>query len=220
MRLTRPLLRKLVKKHTLERYKVDIKFNNFWQTNRNRTVRNIGVVERLQERGIHVEDIRQVATATSHLPQVPEHMLSVDPHERDPVIRAPDEDDETLHPFYHERPAYCFGTRSSFPRGRQLEFAKVLFNAVEIEDGLPARVEEAVTEEEAIPGQEEAVASMVREHCMFDSTQRMLPKRVAVPYIGWHPVLDRMYRSMPYEVTMSWQRNERRIYGIPRGRRK
>ena len=80
--------------------------------------------------------------------------------------------------------------------------------------------ESAVPESEVIEGQEETVSNLLKEVWMFDSTQKLLPKQIAVPNIGWHPVIDRMFRPMPYDAENmpSWQRSMPRSYGIPRRR--
>ena len=63
--------------------------------------------------------------------------------------------------------------------------------------------------------------SLVKDTQMFDATQEKLQKSWAVPYIGWHPVEDKMFRKMPYDVTsISWQRKVKREYGIPLARKK
>ena len=126
----------------------------------------------------------------------------------------------TSHPLYKERPAHSFHERSSWPRGEQLDFAKSMFNAVEIRSGLPDRITSAVPDSEVIGGQEDIVSNLVREAWMFDSTQKVLPKQIAVPNIGWHPVVDRMFRSMPYDAANmpSWGRNVPASYGIPKTR--
>ena len=63
-------------------------------------------------------------------------------------------------------------------------------------------------------------ALQLREVWMLDATQRKLSKQLAVRNIGWHPVLDRMFRSMPYDAANmpSWGRNVPRSYGIPKTR--
>ena len=67
----------------------------------------------------------------------------------------------TSHPLYKERPAHSFHERSSWPRGEQLDFAKSMFNAVEIRSGLPDRITSAVPESEVIEGQEATVSNLV-----------------------------------------------------------
>ena len=63
--------------------------------------------------------------------------------------------------------------------------------------------------------------SLVKDTQIFDATQEKLKKSWAVPYIGWHPVEDKMSSKMPYDVTaMSWGRKVKREYGIPLARKK
>jgi hypothetical protein len=95
-----------------------------------------------------------------------------------------------------------------------------MFKTVEIREDLPDQITSSIPDREILPGQDVAVESLIRESCMFDATQKKLPLQVAVPNINWNPVIDRMHRSMPYEVNVSWQRRVRKQYGIPRTRRK
>jgi len=197
--------------------RLDHKTNNFWQATRLRRVKDFANVERALERGITPVTLEEASKVSSHLPRIPDEMLAVDPDERAPTLplfNGP----ETDHPLYKDRPAHLFGEQSSWPRGDQLDFAKSMFNAVEIRSGLPDRITSAVPDSEVIGGQEDIVSNLVREAWMFDSTQKVLPKQIAVPNIGWHPVVDRMFRSMPYDVESapSWGRKVRRDYGIPK----
>ena len=69
--------------------------------------------------------------------------------------------------------------------------------------------------------QDDLIISTIKDTLLFDATQKKLRKSYAVPYIGWHPVNDKMTTNMPYDVThYSWGRNVRDEYGIPPGRRR
>ena len=63
--------------------------------------------------------------------------------------------------------------------------------------------------------------NVLMESHVYDATQKKLPKNHAVPYIGWHPVEDKMHKKMPYAVDqISWNWGARRDYGIPEARKK
>merc|ERR1712150_190799 len=165
-----------------------------------------------QERGIKVEDIETVLS--SHLPEVPK---LVHDFSRNPYFKPFSHEKE--HPYYHERPAYSFLNRSYYPKHRQLDHAKALFKTVEIEPGLPERLYNSANKK-VCPDQDDLIIGVIKDTHLFDATQKKLPRSWAVPYIGWHPVEDRMTTRMPYDVTaMSWGRKARLEYGIPSSRK-
>ena len=187
-------------------------FNNEWQENRYLTVKNLGFVESCQERGINV--VEPQSLFTPHLPQDPTDYSAFEGHQD--VVKKPFEKEEE-HPYYHERPAYSYLERTYFPKDQELDTAKVLLKTVQIEEGLPEKLVDAY---QTLPDHLD-VQQVIKESQMFDATQKKLPRNVAVPYIGWHPVEDRMFRKMPYDVTtFSWGRNTRKEYGIPINRKK
>ena len=126
------------------------------------------------------------------------------------------------HPFYNEVPAFTFKDTSRFPGDSELDTAKILTKTVEVgERGLP----EAITAKFAschslLPKQDDRIMDVIQETWLFDATQKILPRNPKPPYIGWHPVVDRMFRPMPYDHTVaSWGRKMPREYGIPKQRK-
>ena len=96
---------------------------------------------------------------------------------------------------------------------------QALFKTVEVEHGLPGRLYNSVTKK-VCSNQDDLMLGIIKDTHLFDATQKKLPKTPAVPYIGWHPVEDRMTTRMPYDVTkMSWGRKTRNTYGIPMDRK-
>ena len=68
--------------------------------------------------------------------------------------------------------------------------------------------------------QDDLMIGMIKDTQLFDATQKKLQLSWNVPYIGWHPVNDKMTTNMPYDVTaMSWGRKVRKEYGIPPARK-
>jgi len=212
MKLTKILLMP----HTLPRPPKPRKYvrlwNNKWQEGRYLEVENLGYVEACNERGIKVDSIEDVLS--SHLPESPN--IEFD-SSRNPNIKPYSNEKE--HPYYHERPAYSYLARSYYPKYRQLDHAKALFKTVEVEHGLPGRLYNSVTKK-VCSNQDDLMLGIIKDTHLFDATQKKLPKTPAVPYIGWHPVEDRMTTRMPYDVTkMSWGRKTRNTYGIPMDRK-
>ena len=89
-----------------------------------------------------------------------------------------------------------------------------------MEYGLPERLLLDLSNK-VCSNQDDLIQSMIKDTQLFDATQKKLQRSWAVPYIGWHPVEDRMTQRMSYDVTaMSWGRKTRREYGIPSARKK
>ena len=96
---------------------------------------------------------------------------------------------------------------------------QALFKTVEIEPGLPERLYNSANKK-VCPDQDDLIIGGIKDTHLFDATQKKLQRSWAVPYIGWHPVEDRMTTRMPYDVTaMSWGRKARLEYGIPSNRK-
>lgn len=100
--------------------------------------------------------------------------------------------------------------------------AKILTKTVEVgERGLPGTLTSKFDScRSLLPRQDDRIMDVIQETWLFDATQKVLPVNVKPPYIGWHPVVDRMFRPMPYDHTVaSWGRKMPREYGIPKMRK-
>ena len=206
--------KKAVKTRNVTRF-----FNNEWQENRYMKVENIGMVEACQQRGIQV--VKPEDLFTPHIPEDPQEPVFRRPPEA--LIKGPIRNEQD-HPHYHQRVCFDFNWITHFPRGQELESAQLLLKTVQLDQaggrGLPERLVTAA-ESISIPDDDSMVRQSLMESHVFDATQQLLPRNVAVPYIGWHPVEDRMFRKMPYAVDkFSWGRNMPREYGIPGLRKK
>ena len=90
---------------------------------------------------------------------------------------------------------------------------------MEVEHGLPDKLYSSVNKK-ICPNQDDLLMEIIKDTQIFDATQKKIERSPRVPYIGWHPVEDRMTQRMPYDVTtMSWGRKLRREYGIPSSRK-
>ena len=138
----------------------------------------------------------------------------------DPVIEKIT--DPMDHPDYHHKPCKLFNKVSRLIKYKGIEQAKCLTNSVSIETGLPNRILKTMEKVgELMPDAEERIQDVLMESCVFDATQKKLPRNAAVPNIGWNAVIDRMHRPLPYpEPKFSWGRGVRREYGIPNGRKR
>ena len=128
----------------------------------------------------------------------------------------------TEHPYYHEKPCKTFNKISRLIKHAGLDQAKVLTNTVQIKEGLPNQLLHKLNEvTDIMPQSEDIMKDILLESRVFDATQMKLPRNVAVPNIGWNPVIDRMHRPLPYEEgPFSWGRSTRLEYGIPKNRKK
>eukprot|EP00095_Tigriopus_kingsejongensis_P011864 maker-scaffold180_size281610-snap-gene-0.40 protein:Tk11864 transcript:maker-scaffold180_size281610-snap-gene-0.40-mRNA-1 annotation:"39s ribosomal protein mitochondrial" len=186
-------------------------WNNRWQLGRHQRIKNRDFARRIAERGIPVltpEDVMHYPT----LPPMPTYEgveWATEPS-REPFLDRKD------HPLYQDEPVHTLHCHSKFIQGSELDQAKSLTKSVEVQAGLPQAVLAAIPQVELFPRQDERIQTTIRETFMFDALQVPLPRRVAVPHIGWTPVVDQMFRPLPYpEPKYSWQRKLAREFGIP-----
>jgi len=197
--------------------RVTQRFNNEWQKGRYLQVENLGFVEACQQRGINV--VQPQDLFTSHLPEDPERVPEgFDQFE--PTVKG-EITNEVDHPHFHEQPIRDYNPlHHSFPLRYELDCAKVLLKTVEIEDGLPGRIVQSMNELRIGEDFDGLAKNVLMESHVYDATQKKLPKNLAVPYTGWHPVEDKMFRKMPYPVDkFSWHWGAKREYGIPEARK-
>ncbi len=129
-------------------------------------------------------------------------------------------EDITEHPFYHSTPCKIFNKVSRLIMTAGLDQAKVFTNSVELEKGLPKKLE-ASNSQNLLPNLDVLTRNILYETHISDATQKKLPRNVAVPNINWNPVRDRMHRSLPYpDGDFSWGRSVRLEYGIPKSRKR
>ena len=157
----------------------------------------------------------------SYLPDIGTSQEELDEYLKNPTQLGPIEDDET-HPFYNDRPCKTFNIMSRLIKHQGLDHAKVVTNAVEIQEGLPNALKDRISAvDDLMPKSEELAIRVLKDSKIFDATQKLLPKNVFVPNIGWNPVLDRLNRPLPYpDPDFSFGRKARREYGIPMARQK
>ena len=157
----------------------------------------------------------------SHLPDLGASQEELDEYMKNPTQLGPIENMET-HPFYNDRPCKTFNIMSRLIKHQGLDHAKVVTNAVEIQEGLPKALMDRIgVVDDLMPESEEMAQQILKDSKIFDATQRLLPKNVFVPNIGWNAVLDRLNRPLPYpDPDFSFGRKVRREYGIPIARQK
>jgi len=196
----------------------NLKFSNAWHLNAETVIKDEGYRAACESKGIRVYSPEEIIRP--HLPVVntsdEELKEYLDNYPEKKAIRS-----VTEHPYYHERPAKTFDHVTRLIKHGGLNQAKVLTNSVQIEEGLPKNLSEKIAKVgDILPQSEEIMKSILLDSRVFDATQTKLPRNVAVPYIGWNAVVDRMHRPNPYEQgDFSWGRKTRREYGIPNNRK-
>lgn len=193
-----------------------LRWNNWWQTKRHQVVFNYDYVQRLQQKGITVHQLEDVLKypVLPDMPSFPDVNPTADDPVRAPFVRTEE------HPLYHPEPAYTFSDRSKFPIKYELNHALSLTKTTVFVEDLPVRIKAAVPTAPILEEQDQLIQDVICETFMFDATQRKLPRLVAVPHIGWTPVVDQMNRPLPYPTPKySWQRRVKPDYGIPVHRR-
>lgn len=186
-------------------------WNNQWQLQRERKIRNYGLKEALLERGVVVQDSDDILTPIS-----PQNRETYDIVETEQGVLPQNES----HPLWQETPAYSYvHTRRFQPKGRQLDFALALTNTIPVAQ-LPNRIIETKNEIKDPPKMNTSLQRLIKTCFVGDATQKRLPKDPNVPFIGWHPVESKMRPRNQYDwKAMSWGRNPPRTYGIPTPRR-
>ena len=92
--------------------------------------------------------------------------------------------------------------------------------AVELEpDSLPKRIYSTMDKLEFPFNEEDAIKRVLYETFLCDANQERLPKRMRVPYKGWHPVNSKMTSKVPYEVKFLPKKFDRVRYGLKKQRK-
>ncbi|XP_071453933.1 large ribosomal subunit protein mL37 [Hetaerina americana] len=137
-------------------------FKNHWRVQRHRKIIPTNAENVLKEKGIPVFEYEDI------IKDIPELESKIVECSED----VP-EDDETLHPFWNPRPCYLYKNHSSLLEG--LDQAKSLTNTVEIEDGLPSKLQ-ALAEKVNNDLNEDLAKRCIWTSHVFDATQQKLPK--------------------------------------------
>ncbi len=165
----------------------------------------------MEERGFRVYNLDEIAGATDHLPKLPE-MPDLSHFKADDLIaKSLDNVKESEHPFYHERTCYSYHKPSrqvSLCWNYQLHQVLSMTNSIVPGPGLPFDIPKVEQDETKI-------ASLVKESFICDAWQKKLPRRIRVPFTGYHPVNNQMASKVPYEVKFLYQRGEPTRFGIP-----
>jgi len=183
----------------------DWQWNNAWFLSQERPVKNIGFKTALEERNIPVSKPEDFLTPIYGESSPPER---VDLVETSLGQLARDD----THPLWQSRPAYSFLERCWLPRNREVLTALAITNSVHVES-LPDRI----TEKQVLTSESTSsrLETLIKNACIGDATQRLLPRNWKVPYIGWHPVESKMRQRNQYDwQAFSWGRRTPREYGI------
>ena len=128
---------------------------------------------------------------------------------------------DASHPLWKETPAYTFQDRTWLPKNNWLKFASAITNTETIASFKPQSLEKSKLKvnppDFRVLGR---VDNLLKDVYIGDAVQKKIPRNFRVPYIGWHPVEDKMRPRKLYDHTVaSWGRVMPREYGVPNTRR-
>ena len=128
---------------------------------------------------------------------------------------------DASHPLWKETPAYTFQDRTWLPKNNWLKFASAITNTETIASFMPQSLEKSKLKvnppDFRVLGR---VENLLKDVYIGDAVQKKIPRNFRVPYIGWHPVEDKMRPRKLYDHTVaSWGRVMPREYGVPNTRR-
>jgi len=196
----------------------NVKYSNAWHLQSETVIKDQGYRAACESKGIRVYTPEEIIRP--HLPAVETSEEELNSYLKNTPELSPIED-QTEHPYYHQKPCKTFNNISRLIKHAGLDQAKVLTNTVQIKEGLPDKLLDKLNKvKDIMPQSEDIMKDILLESRVFDATQKKLPRNPAVPNIGWNPVIDRMHRPLPYEEgSFSWGRNTRLEYGIPNNRK-
>ena len=128
---------------------------------------------------------------------------------------------DATHPLWKDTPAYTFHDMTWLPKNSWVKFASAITNTETIASFTPASKEKSKLKlnppDFRVLGR---VENMLKDVYIGDAVQKKLPRNWRVPYIGWHPVEDKMTPRKLYDHTVaSWGRSMPREYGVPNTRK-
>jgi len=213
MRLTQVLLRKRKMNRKPESFVRSWQWNNSWYIAQLRPVYPIGMKEAVERRGIPVHQPEDLLSKFHPDPEFEEQEIT------ETRLNTPARD--ATHPLWKDTPAYTFHDRTWLPKNNWLKFASAITNTETIASFKPASAEKSKLKTNPpdfkVLGR---VENLLKDVYIGDAVQKKLPRNFRVPYIGWHPVEDKMTPRKLYDHTIaSWGRSMPREYGVPNTRK-
>ena len=212
MRLSQVLLRKRKMNKKPDSFVRSWQWNNAWYLGQERPVYPLGMGDALEQRGI---PLHQPETLLTDIHQSePRPHIHITPTKLSLLERDRD------HPLWQETPAHTYHDRTWLPKNNNIPFASAITNSQTVGD-LPDTIKEASERQRAKTTDIDfRIENVIKDAYIGDAVQKILPRNWRVPYIGWHPVEDKMRPRNLYDHTVaSWGRSMPREYGVPNVRK-
>lgn len=213
MRLTQVLFRKRKMNKKPESFVRSWQWNNSWYIAQNRPIYPIGMKDAVLRRGIVVHQPEDLLSKLHPDPEYEEQEVT------ETRLNTPARD--PTHPLWKDTPAYTFQDRTWLPKNNWLKFASAITNSETVASFKPDIQEKSKLKlnppDFKVLGR---VENLLKDVYIGDAVQRKLPRNFKVPYIGYHPVEDKMTPRKLYDHTVaSWGRSMPREYGVPNPRK-
>jgi len=184
-------------------------WNNAWYLAQERPIYPMGFKEAVLDRGL---PLRQPEEVVSDIHE-PREFQNIEITETS--LKSLEQDE--FHPLYKATPAYTYSDKTWLPKINRFETACAITNSESLSQFQPKNV---VKSDQSNFKLIKRVENMLKDVYIGDAVQRKLPRNFAVPYIGWHPVEDKMRPRNLYDHTqISWGRSMPREFGVPNSRR-
>ena len=212
MRLSQVLLRKRKMNKKPDSFVRTWQWNNAWYLAQERPVYPLGLASALEERGIPLHQPESLLSDIHSSP--PRPAVHVEANRLSSLER------DSEHPLWQERPAYTYNNRTWLPKENNLAFASAITNSQTVGSMPGAIMENVERQSSKTKDINTRVETVIKDAYIGDAVQRILPRNWRVPYIGWHPVEDKMRPRNLYDHTVaSWGRSMPREYGVPNQRK-
>lgn len=183
-------------------------WNNAWFLNQERKVKNIGMRQALEKRGISIYRPEKVLSPIYSHNSTSKYIVPVET-KLNPMRR------NSNHPLWNETPAYTYNIRTWMPKDMEVEFSLALTNTLAVPN-LPERIIKKKNSTSISLNTELRLENAIKSAFLGDAVQRKLPRNFKVPFIGWHSVESKMRPRNQYDwKAFSWGRNTALEYGIP-----
>ena len=212
MRLSQVLLRKRKMNKKPDSFVRSWQWNNAWYLAQERPVYPLGLAAALEQRGIPLHQPESLLTDihnTAPQPPVKVEFSQLGALERD-----------SDHPLWQETPAHTYNNRTWLPKENNIRFASAITNSQTVASMPAAIMEKVERQSRQTKDINMRIENVIKDAYIGDAVQKLLPRNWRVPYIGWHPVEDKMRPRNLYDHTVaSWGRSMPREYGVPNQRK-
>ena len=212
MRLSQVLLRKRKMNKKPDSFVRSWQWNNAWYLGQERPVYPLGMASALEQRGIPLHQPETLLTDIHSTPDQPP--VSITPNKL-PLLER-----DSSHPLWQETPVHTYNDRTWLPKDNCVAFASAITNSQTVSSMPDTIMESFQKQRQKTTDIDFRIENVIKDAYIGDAVQKLLPRNFRVPYIGWHPVEDKMRPRNLYDHTKaSWGRSMPREYGVPNTRK-